>query len=410
MFEQRDFFEEQADARAGLTIGGRSIAAGQIGAWMLHVAKLLVLLYTGYHGIHASVAYGGGGLGTFFQAAGIVVVEITLLGLYLAFIGAYINDGVQRWIAFSVYGIGLLTVILTSIADSIATAGYVIPPALLLYLQFGLPVSPVVMLLGGFLVHYFEPTAVRGREEASQKEELADTKFQAWKASQSADLTAKKLVANAMLNAKTAAAQQIATQFKSPEVQAAIKATALANLPTLLSSIGIDPGVLDLNKDGQITAGEVAAAGLPEPQRPLDHSDEPPDSFVLTRFQDLADYQQFWYRGDGEYLMTYIKLNRTKARCASGAEEARFEPEQQVLVAKEEATLFRLQTLEADDHWRDLSVDQSYSQLLALFEAMRVEAERPLRIIAANGEVKNIFHPTPAAVAHANGAGPKGIG
>lgn len=272
MFEQRDFFEEQADARAGLTIGGRSIAAGQIGAWMLHVAKLLVLLYTGYHGIHASVAYGGGGLGTFFQAAGIVVVEITLLGLYLAFIGAYINDGVQRWIAFSVYGIGLLTVILTSIADSIATAGYAIPPALLLYLQFGLPVSPVVMLLGGFLVHYFEPTAVRGREEASQKEELAETKFQAWKASQSADLTAKKTVANAMLNAKTAAAQQIATQFKSPEVQAAIKATALANLPTLLSSIGIDPGVLDLNKDGQITAGEVLAAAPAQEEVPKSYA------------------------------------------------------------------------------------------------------------------------------------------
>lgn len=262
MFEQRDFFEEQADAQSGLTIGGRQIAAGQIGAWLLHLAKLLVLLYTGYHGIHASVAYGGGGLGTFFQAAGIVVVELTLLGLYLAFVGAYINDGIQRWIAFAVYGIGLLTVILTSVADSIATAGYDIPAALLLYLQFGLPVSPVVMLLGGFLVHYFEPTAVRGRAESSKREELAEVKFQAWMASQSADLTAKKTVANAMLNAKTSAAQQIAAQFQSPDVQAAIKATALANLPALLTSIGINPETLDLNKDGRITADEVAAAGL----------------------------------------------------------------------------------------------------------------------------------------------------
>lgn len=255
MFQQKDYFDDGITA----VTSGQNVA-GRIGAALLHAIKLLVLGYTGWHGIHAASAYSGPGIGAITGAAGIVVTELSLLGLYLAFVGHYVGGGVQRWIAFAVYALGLATVILTSIADSFLNASLPLPVFLQNYLHFGLPVSPIAMLLGAFLVHYFHADSVRGRAEAGLREGLAEVRFKAWLASQAADLENRKIVANAMLNAKAAAAVELSAQFQSPGVQSAIKQAAHTALPSLLASIGVDTAAGSGPKTGQPAADFLPTA------------------------------------------------------------------------------------------------------------------------------------------------------
>jgi hypothetical protein len=236
MFD-RDYFSE--DATAEPSRAGRVV--GNVGAWGLHLAKVAFLVYSGYHGISASWNYAGNSdLARLAQMFGIIVLEITLLSLYLAWHNQRITGAAQSIAAGVTYATGFVLAGLGVVADSQLHAGATMAPWLVTYLTWGLPLAPAIMALGALLTHELAPEQLRGRKEAEERGRFAEDRFSAHIAGLRAELEAYKSIANMQLNAKASAARQIAAWYNSDKAQSAITGTALQNAPALLRAIGVD--------------------------------------------------------------------------------------------------------------------------------------------------------------------------
>lgn len=247
MFD-KDFFTEQQTAgpdKAGQFVGGA-------GAWGLHLAKVLFLLYSGYHGISASWGYAGNSeLARAAQTFGVIVLEITLFSVYLAWHNQKITGVPQSIAAGITYAIGFILACLGIVADSQVHAGVTMSSLLVWYLKWGLPLAPAVMAFGTVLTHELAPEQLRGRKQANELLTFAEDQFKALLAGQRAEMDAAKTIKNMQLNAKASAAQQIAAWYASDEAQQAITKTALDNAPALLRSIGVNiEDVPDVNESG----------------------------------------------------------------------------------------------------------------------------------------------------------------
>ena len=272
MFEQ-DYFAEDIDAgpgRAGAFVG-------TAGAWGLHLAKVLFLLYSGYHGVSASLGYAGSAeLAKAAQIFGIVVLELTLFSLYLAWHNQKITGTAQMITAGATYSVGFVLACLGIVADSQLHAGVAMSPWLVAYLRWGLPVAPAVMALGALLTHELNPHQLRSRQQSQQQLAFAEDQFTAQMAAARAEMDAAKALKNMQLNARMSAARQIAAWYSSDEAQQAITATALQNAPALLRAIGIEfdgmgtviPGHMADDGDGD---GEESAET--EQERPVTEQD-----------------------------------------------------------------------------------------------------------------------------------------
>ena len=236
MFE-KDYFQD--DRPAGPGRGGRVV--GGVGAWGLHLAAVAFLIYSGYHGISATVSYRAStGLGQAAGVVGIVVIELVLLSLYLAWHNGRITGAAQSIAAGVTYAIGFILACLGIVADSQLQAGLELSGWLSVYLYWGLPIAPAVMALGALLVHELDPAQLRARRESTERGDLEEAKFMAHVAGLRAELEAARTVANMQLNARAAAAKQIAAWYGSDQAQRAITSTALQNAPNLLRAIGVD--------------------------------------------------------------------------------------------------------------------------------------------------------------------------
>ncbi len=259
MFE-KDFFEQETQAGPGR--GGRVI--GGVGMWGLHLAAATFAIYSGYHGISATVNYrAAGGLGQVAGIVGIVTIELVLMSLYLAWHNGRITGAAQSIAAGVTGGVGFILACLGIVADSQLQAGYELSGWLAVYLSWGLPIAPAVMALGALLTHELDPGQLRARREANERVDLEEARFTAHVAGLRADLETARIVANMQLNAKAAAAKQVAAWYGTDQAQRAITATALQNAPNLLRSIGVDVDAADLDQ-GQ-GAGLDAAASTVEP-------------------------------------------------------------------------------------------------------------------------------------------------
>lgn len=268
MFEQ-DYFEEEAPigpSKTGVVVGG-------IGGWGLHLAKVAFLIYSGYHGISATVTYrGDSGLAIVAGVVGITVTEVVLFSIYLAWHNQKITGTAQSLAAGITYAIGFIVACLAIVADSQLHADIDMSVWLKTYLYWGLPVAPALMGLGAVLVHELEPNQLRGRKEASEQLKFAEELFTATMAGKRADMAAAKEIKNMQLNARRSAAKQIAAWYAGEEAQRWVTNTALKNAPSLLRAAGIDVGEVDTNSDGQITDDEIAdyLARHPEIRQQID--------------------------------------------------------------------------------------------------------------------------------------------
>jgi hypothetical protein len=245
MFD-KDYF--QADVSAGPDRSGQVV--GKIGNWGLHAAKVAFLIYSGYHGISASISYAGNNdLARVAQIVGIVVLEVTLLSLYLAWHNQRITGAAQSIAAGATYVVGFLLACLGIVADSQLHASLTMSSWLVGYLKWGLPVAPAVMALGSLLVHELAPEQLRGRTQATERNKFTNEQFNAYMAGQRAEMEAAKTIRNMQLNAQASAARQIAQWYASDHAQQAITATAMQNAPALLRAIGVNiddvPDVID---------------------------------------------------------------------------------------------------------------------------------------------------------------------
>ncbi|MCI0398823.1 MAG: hypothetical protein L0332_24260 [Chloroflexi bacterium] len=267
MFD-KDYFTE--DVAAGPNKTGRTV--GTIGAWGLHLVKVAFLVYSGYHGINASWTYAGNGdLARVAQTVGIVVLECTLFGLYLAWHNQRITGAAQSLAAGATYALGFLMACLGVVADSQLNSGVGLASVLAWYLRWGLPVAPALMALGAVLTHELAPEQQRARRQSAELLTFAEDRFTAHVAGRRAELDAAKTIANMQLNARSAAARQIAQWYASDHAQRAITATALQNAPALLRAIGVNvDDVPDVNQSGELDLEDLVAYLVEERLRERD--------------------------------------------------------------------------------------------------------------------------------------------
>lgn len=231
----QDFFADgTTDSKTGNAVGG-------IGAWILHLVVFAFAIYSGYHGISATRTYhSGSGLGMAAGVVGILVIEAVLIGLYLAFFNRRITGDKQKIAAAATAGLGFVLSCLGIIGDSQLQAGMAVSSWLSAYLTWVLPIAPALMSLGAAVVMATEPKHLRGMTEAVQRENFEETKHTKRMAAKNAELMAAQQLANMQLNARMDAARYLLAAHRTPEVQRHIRASALANLPELLRSVGVD--------------------------------------------------------------------------------------------------------------------------------------------------------------------------
>ena len=231
----KDFFtEEGTTSSAGGVVGG-------IGAWILHLVVFAFAFYSAYHGISATARYhANNGLGMAAGIAGIVVIEVVLIGLYLAYFNRRITGDKQKVAAAATAGLGFVLSCLGIVGDSQLQAGMQVSSWLSLYLSWGLPIAPAFMALGAAVVMATEPKHLRLMAQAVKHEDFEQTRHAKLIAKKGAELQVAQNLANIQLNTRDQAGRYILAAYRSSEVQRHIQAAALANLPELMRSIGVD--------------------------------------------------------------------------------------------------------------------------------------------------------------------------
>ena len=263
----QDFFANDAPTgRAGGVIGG-------IGAWILHLVVFAFALYSAYHGISATAHYhADSGLGQAAGIIGIVVIEVVVIGLYLAFFNRRITGDSQKIAAAVTAGLGFVLSCLGIVGDSQMQAGLAVAPWLSVYLTWGLPIAPAFMALGAAVVMATEPRHLRLMEQAVRENTYEDARHTSHMKARAADLHVSEKVANMQLNGRLQAAMYLLAAYRSPAVQQHIQRSALANLPELMRTIGVDLPYGTVI-EGQVIESPPAADEQPTP---APTADEPP--------------------------------------------------------------------------------------------------------------------------------------
>ena len=253
----KDFFaNDEAAGRAAPFLGG-------LGAAILHSVVVTLLIYSGYHGIHASRSYRESqGLGNAAGIVGILIIEFVLLGLYLAYFYRRITGETQKYLAAATFSIGIVMSALGIVGDSLMQADIPLPSWLSTYLTLGLPVAPVVMAIGAGLVMAAEPKLIRQIKGALKREDFEEKRHTARMKAEDAKLTVAQNTANVQLNALDMTGQYVLAAYRTPEVQAFIQQAALANLPEVLRGAGI------LLPYGTVIEGQLVQ---PPASAPADH-------------------------------------------------------------------------------------------------------------------------------------------
>lgn len=252
------FFEEETE-----DLGRMASAAGGIGQWILHIAKVTFLLYSGAHAINATWAYAGSSdWAKIAQTVGIVTLEAVLLGIYLAWHNGKITGSWQSIAAGSIYAVGFVLACLGIVADSQLNAGLEMSSWLVWYLSWGLPVAPAVMALGAILTSELSPDKMRMREQSNERAALQDEKFKTTIAMQRAELREAKTLRGMQLASRQAVLQELHKVYTGPDVQKAIAATAVENAPALLRAAGIHVDAVPDVNDNDVTDLEDLVAFL----------------------------------------------------------------------------------------------------------------------------------------------------
>lgn len=236
MFDFKNYFDEDEEEPSGVS---ETVAA--IGVWILHLCKIAFLVYSGVHGISASWNYAGSSeWQKVTQIVGILVIELTLLGLYLAYMNGGIKGPAQTVAAGVTYLGGFVLALLGIVADSQINAGLEMSSWLVLYLKWGLPLAPGLMAIGGLATHALEPSKLRERERDRAQHKLEQAKFKARMVNERIALDEAKAIRKMQVQSRQAVLQRLYSVYSGDEVQKAIAATAIHNAPALLRAAGID--------------------------------------------------------------------------------------------------------------------------------------------------------------------------
>lgn len=262
---------------------------GRIGGGALHLCHVCFLIYSGYHGIHASSGYAANT--EFAKAAqifGILVIEISLLGIAMAVINGKIIGVRQMMAAGVTYALGFLFALMGILADSqlnaiagevasaTAAAAAILAEAqaaasavtdsaaaailaeaqaaasaltgqrfgelsniLSIYLKWGLPIAPAAMALGGFAVHIFEPARLRRFEELKQEQSVTKLKFEGRMIAARFDLQEQAAKAGFGIASRRAVIEEVMNYHKTPEFRQLVQDNVKRDIPLLLAAAGL---------------------------------------------------------------------------------------------------------------------------------------------------------------------------
>lgn len=289
----QDFFNEnESDAgKSGKTVGG-------IGVWILHLVMFAFVIYSAYHGINATAAYRAAqGLGSAAGIVGIIIIELVMIGIYLAYFNRRIVGGSQKIAAGVTFGLGFVLACLGIIGDSQTQADMTVSSWLVAYLTWLLPVAPALMALGAAVTAALDPGLLRKMTQAAKHEEFEEKKHGKRMAAKAAELRVAEGLANMQLNAKMDAARYVLAAYRAPEVQDYIRRSALANMPDLMRSIGVDLPY------GTVIEGQAIEAPI---QPPPISADETPVAAEPERKPGLFDRAKAKL-GIGEDMSNYTQ-------------------------------------------------------------------------------------------------------
>lgn len=220
--------------------GSLSRAAGSIGIWLLHLCKVTFLVYSATHTVNASLNYAGSTVpAKTAQVVGIVVTEMVLLGIYLAYVNRKLSGSGQLISAGITYLLGFTLACLGIVADSQLNSGQPLTPFLVQYLKIGLPISPAVMSLGAIIVHISSPQQLRATELVRQSAELDKERFKAELAQERLTMQEENARKALQVLSKQALLRELANVFESPDFSEAVKRTAIEKAPSLFAEAGI---------------------------------------------------------------------------------------------------------------------------------------------------------------------------
>lgn len=127
-----------------------------IGRWgkvVLHIMKGAFVIYSGAHNIQAALMATGSSVWAMSaQIIGVLVLEATITGIYMAAMGGKITGKLQSVVAALFWVIGIVLASMGIVADSRLHAGQELGSVLSWHLTTGLYVAPVIMVIGIALI------------------------------------------------------------------------------------------------------------------------------------------------------------------------------------------------------------------------------------------------------------------
>jgi hypothetical protein len=235
MFNGSGFFGSNQEERSG-----SSRVVGGIGLWLLHIVMFTFAIYSGAHGVNASLQYAGSSdLARIAQIIGIVSIELVLIGIYLSFLNGKITGAAQSIAAGATFLLGFVLALMGIVADSQVNSGAPLSPVIEFYLRWGLPIAPGVMSFGALLIHALSPDTMQFRKRDQQKRDLEDLSFAATLEIERARFQEEISKRGLQLLSRKAVLQELESIYQSAEFRDAIKRTAVDRAPELFSEAGI---------------------------------------------------------------------------------------------------------------------------------------------------------------------------
>lgn len=236
MINPKSFFGSEQDTERSPS----SRVVGGIGYWLLHLVLVTFAIYSGAHGVSASLRYAGNSeFAQIAQIIGILVIETVLLGLYLAWLNGKITGAGQSIAAGVTFALGFSLALMGIIADSQINSGNVVSPMIELYLRWGLPIAPGFMALGALLVHMLDPRSLQFYRIDRQRRELEDYEFSARMALEKARAEEELSKRGLQILSRKSVLRELESIYQSAEFREAIKRTAVDRAPELFSEAGI---------------------------------------------------------------------------------------------------------------------------------------------------------------------------
>ncbi len=235
MSDVKRFFTGNQEERSG-----SSNVVGGIGLWILHLVMFTFAIYSGAHGINASLGYAGSSnFAKIAQIIGIVSIEAVLIGIYFAFLNGKITGAAQTIVAGITFIFGFALALTGIVADSQINSGAPLSEEIVFYLTWGLPIAPGLMSLGALLIHVLDPHTLQYRKKDQQKRELEELNFSANLAIERARAEEEISKKGLQLMSRQAVFRELESIYQSAEFREAIKRTAIDRAPELFSEAGI---------------------------------------------------------------------------------------------------------------------------------------------------------------------------